>query len=339
MKKSKKETSYKKSFYERGWFIAVAVILGFLLVPLTSLLYSYNLYAAGIRIACAPRNIIEPENYSEVLAGTVQVADIDYESSYENGFLDLIYPKNISKKLPLLVYIHGGYYVGGDKKSAEPYCRVIANDGYIVANINYALAPNEKYPSQVLQTDEAIKFLIKNAEAYKIDTQSIFIGGDSAGGHLTGQMGAVYTNQALAEKVGLSSPAIAASQLKGVLLLCGFYNTDTLTAKTFPFLGQAMWMVTGEKDWKSYSRLEELNTQKNITEAYPATFITCGDKDPLLSQSEDMAAALKAKGVFTLSYFPISAPDALNHEYQRDFRLNECQTAMILTLEFMKTHM
>ena len=54
----------------------------------------------------------------------------------------------------------------------------MASKGYVVANINYQLAPEGRYPTQMLQVNEAIGFLLSRAEEYRIDTMKIFIGGD-----------------------------------------------------------------------------------------------------------------------------------------------------------------
>lgn len=335
MDNNQKKTKKTKRTRGKTVLFTFALILAFLAVPLSSLLWSGSLYAWGIRVACSPRNMSVPDNYEIILSSTVMLEGVSYESCYSDGYADIISPAGNTEKLPLVLYIHGGYYVGGDKASAEAYCRVIASKGFIVANINYALAPGVRYPGQILQTDEALRFFTVNAGKFNIDPDKIFIGGDSAGGHLSSQMGAVYTNTEFAAKIGLTSPAIKPEQLKGLLLLCGFYNSYTVLESGFPFLKEAMWLFTGRKNFLEFSGIGNMNTVEHVTSGYPAVFITCGDADPLFFQTEEMVSVLNEKGVPTAAYLPLSRGNKLKHEFQRDFSLEECNNAMTVALEFL----
>ncbi len=325
----------KKKVIKIVLLVIAAVIVLTVVGTALSIPFSYGVQNIMIKVACNDKNPSAPSDYESVKANTVFLGEnLDYGSLYGNDNMDIIAPKGVSEALPLVVYLHGGYYVGGDKKTKEPYCRVIAEKGYVVANVNYALAPEEKYPVQLRQANEAIAYLIANAEEYHIDSDKIFIGGDSAGGHLTGMLGAYYTNPDFTAKFDFA-PSVEASCLKGLLLLCGFYNMDTVDDNYFFLLPSAMWMFTGTKKYMEYSRVDELSTVKNVTENYPAVFITCGDKDPFYSQNQEMTAKLKEKGVYTVAYLPESTDKKLKHEFQSDFTLAECATAMEKTLAFL----
>lgn len=337
-KKEKIEKGGKNTpFYKKWWFgTGIASVLVLVLVLVAVL--DYNLVAVGIKIACKPGNMPIPDNYSEVLENTKFLAeDLRYESAYENGTMDIFAPQNVTGSQPVLVYIHGGYYVGGDKKSGEPYCRIIANSGYVVANINYMLAPEAKYPIQAKQANDAIKFLCENADTYHIDPEQIFIGGDSAGGHLASQLGAFYTNEELQSKMNFT-PSISASQLKGVLLLCGFYDAYTLRDSKFPFLNTAMWSWTDVRNYESYARWNEINTINWVTKDYPATYITCGVNDPLLPQAKTMMEKLSANKINTTSYIAENKDYKLEHEFQREFKVVEANTALELAISFMNAN-
>ncbi|MDD4839361.1 MAG: alpha/beta hydrolase [Clostridia bacterium] len=324
----------KKPFYKRMWFFIVLVIL--LLVGSTALTmpFVYDVQNFIIKVICTPRQVSTPTNYEDILNNTSVIRDISYNSSYENGNLDIISPKDNTEELPLLVYFHGGYYVGGDKSGSEPYCRTIANEGYIVANANYMLAPEAQYPAQAIQANEAIGFLVDVAETYHIDVDNIFIGGDSAGAHLTGQMGAFYTNMELQNSMGIT-PAVSASQLKGVVLLCGFYDFYNVRETHFPLLNDAMWMYTGVKIYENFVRANELNTIDNVTASYPNTYLLCGDKDPFHSQNLQMNERLEELEVSITAYLPTTVEGKLKHEFQSNFELPEAYTAMNLLLEFL----
>ncbi len=338
-KKSLPETesgvaAVKKPLYKKGWFWTVTIVAAVVVALVLASTLSYAIPALGIRIACKPRNVATPDGYEEILNGTKTLAtDLSYESADENGYMDIYAPKNVVGNQPLVVYVHGGYYIGGDKEAAEPYCRMLAEQGFVVANINYALAPEAKYPTQLRQLNEAIVFLRKNAELYHIDKNQIFIAGDSAGGHLAAQAGTFYTNKTLAQKINIT-PALDADSLKGVILLCGFYNTDTVRETRFPFVNTALWAFTDVRKYENYSRIDELNVVANVTKDYPDTFITCGGADPFYSQAEEMVAVLEANGVDYVKYLP-TGDKKLDHEFQRDFDTAQSYTAMDMTITFM----
>ncbi len=338
MKKVKEKKEVKnKPFYKKGWFAAAITATVVLILVLVAVL-DYNLVSLGIKVVCRPWKVSEPDNYIEILEKTEFLAeDLEYNSAYKNGYMDIIAPKDVQGKQPVLVYAHGGYYVGGSKESAEPYCRMIAAEGFVVANINYNLAPQAKYPIQAKQTNEAIKFLCENAEKYHIDEDQIFIAGDSAGGHLASQMGAFYTNEALQAKMNFE-PSITAEQLKGVLLLCGFYDGETVRDSKFPFLNTAMWSWTDVRKYEKYSRWDEISTINWVTENYPSTYITCGSDDPFYVQAEKMVMKLSNNEVETTAYLPKSTNKKLKHEFQKDFSLKEATTAMNMVLSFMKSN-
>ena len=326
-----KKEKAKKNVLKQWWFwLIIAAVVALTLA--TTL--DYTILSGIIRLGCAPRGISTPSDYEETLAKTDALYDEKYESTYENAVMD-VYTDGSGEKRPLLVYIHGGYFIGGDKKSAEPYCRTIAKEGFTVANVNYALAPENKYPSQVRQINEVVAFLVKNAEKYKIDTQNIFFSGDSAGCQIASQMGAVYTDESMAKKVNIE-PAIKASQVKGLVLVCGLFNMKTVRATHFPFVNTAMWALTDVRNYESYYRIDELSTVTSATKDYPSSLIICGSDDPFYSQSEELRDALTELKVDVETYLPKSTNKKLKHEFARDFSLDEAYVAMDKAIEFMK---
>ena len=325
----------KKPIYKRWqtYAIAAAVVILIALVLATTL--DYSIISAGIKIACKPRNISYPDDYSTITEKTDAKYDVSYESSYDDGYFDIYTPKNVKGNQPTVLYIHGGYYLGGDKKSAEPYCRVLAAEGFVVVSMNYALAPKAKYPTQLKQVNEILGFLTDNSNEYNIDPTQIFIGGDSAGGHLSAQAGAFFTNDELAQKINIKR-SIGGENIKGLLLLCGFYDFQTVRDTKFPFLDTAMWAFTDVRNYEKFSRADELNVVKNVTKNYPDSFVTCGSDDPFYAQAEEMVGVLKENKINYVEYLPKSQGNKLKHEFQRDFSLAECKEAMEKTINFLK---
>ena len=115
--------------------------------------------------------------------------DVNVNSKYKNNNLDIIYPNNLQKneEKPVLIWAHGGAFVAGDKKDTQDYLVLLANQGYIIVNINYVLAPNQKYPYKSNQIGEAYTFINDNLDYTYMDKDQIIFGGDSAGAHMIGQ--------------------------------------------------------------------------------------------------------------------------------------------------------
>ncbi|MDD4312239.1 MAG: alpha/beta hydrolase [Eubacteriales bacterium] len=306
----------------RWWIIVLLVLVAVVLLVWILSVNTTFLQKSLIRLICAGNAGVKPLDYDAVLAKIDTLAtDTSYESAFDNGALD-VYAAKGESTLPLIVYAHGGYYVGDDKLDFTYYCQSLAARGYVVANINYQLAPEGRYPTQMLQVDEALRYLLSRAEEYRIDPANIFLGGDSAGAHLSSQMGLYYTNPVFRSRIG-GTPAIAPEQLRGVILHCGYYNIDTLRATGFPMIADSVWMMTGKKHYEGTEAAKSMNTVAWLTPDYPPVFIDCGDKDVFLSQAREMIAALEAQGVSVTSYLPTTTKFPLMHEFQVRLNLPE----------------
>ncbi|MDD3409191.1 MAG: alpha/beta hydrolase [Eubacteriales bacterium] len=258
-------------------------------------------------------------------------------SGYPNAGVTLYEPENRSDDLPLIVYIHGGGWCSGRASAVRSFAKLLASNGYIVANLDYALAPDYPYPASTFQIAETINYLYKQADAYGIDEKNIFIGGNSAGAHLASQMGGLFTNPNYASEVGVEIE-VPAESLKGLLLFNGVYNFDTAGACNFPFYRKLAWAYTGVKDYTQFERIDELSTVKHITESYPAVFITVGDIDPLEPQTLELIEALEANSIDCNDLLWTGQNTKLYHDYIYELNTNEAVTAYEAAASFMKEH-
>jgi len=311
----------------RWWMILLAVLLVLIFGVRIAWKNATVLQRCLIRLICAGNAGVKPKDYDAVLTKIdVLETDASYQSAFDNGVLD-VYAAKGEKPLPLIVYAHGGYYVGDDKRDFAWYCQSLAARGYVVANLNYQLAPEGRYPTQMLQVNEAVRFLLSRAEQYRIDPQKIFLGGDSAGAHLSSQMGLYYTNPAFQARIG-GEPAISPDQLIGMILLCGYYNIDALRASGFLMIADSMWMLTGEKYYEGTELAKSMNTIAWLTPAYPPVFICSGDKDAFLPQAQEMIYALVGQGVEVVSFLPTTTRFPLIHEFQVRLNLPEAMEGL-----------
>ena len=123
----------------------------------------------------------DPSGYGECLE------DLVYDK-ISGERLDLYRPSGKGRDLPVLVYIHGGGYVLGNKRcNARPLA--LLERGYAVAMIEYTKATKEPFPAQIRQVKRAIAFLKQRADEYGLDRNRIALYGESAGGNLAALAG------------------------------------------------------------------------------------------------------------------------------------------------------
>jgi acetyl esterase len=85
----------------------------------------------------------------------------------------------------VIVYYHGGGWVLGDLDGYDPLMRVLANaTGFTVANVDYRLAPEHRYPTAVDDCTTAFAWIAGNRAQLGADGQPLVVAGDSAGGNL-----------------------------------------------------------------------------------------------------------------------------------------------------------
>lgn len=100
---------------------------------------------------------------------------------HERNVLDVWKAKS-ETPTPLVVYIHGGGFAAGDKRSLNPAlldaCR---KAGWSVAAVNYRLSPGVSFPAHYLDCGRAIQFLRQNAKEYNLDPKRVAATGGSAG--------------------------------------------------------------------------------------------------------------------------------------------------------------
>lgn len=265
------------------------------------------------------------------------VKDIAYPTENYDGRLDFYYPEDAQGALPIVIYIHGGGWVGGDKEAQNPFTMWIASEGYLVVNVNYGLAPEYTFPSQLYQLNDAISFALREAPRYDGDTERVFVGGGSAGANLAGMVAAMATNPTTESVIGENS-ALQPDQLKGALLYNGVLNLEQAQQTGFNNMTTFLWSYTGNKDFIDDPRLRDMSPVFQITPDYPPTFISSGETDKLHPQSVEMADELDAAGVEVERMFFDASHPAAGHEYQRKLYLEEAQYSFDHMIDFLRTH-
>lgn len=97
-------------------------------------------------------------------------------------------PRGASAPSPAVIVVHGGGWVKGAKEKFAAFSAAICRRGYVVANIEYRLAHEAKFPAAVADCNAATAYLRAHAQELGIDPNRIAAVGGSAGGHLAGLM-------------------------------------------------------------------------------------------------------------------------------------------------------
>lgn len=262
--------------------------------------------------------------------------NITYSKGLPNSRLDILTPTELERdnKLPVIFWMHGGGYIAGDKQYKNPLLSKIAEQGYIVVNVNYALAPDNKYPTQLNQIDRAVQFIKKNQHELPIDFNQVVFGGDSAGAQLSSQYTAIQTNKALRDDMKFKQQ-FKPNQIKAAIFYGGFYDMKTVKATEFPRIQLFMESYTGQRDWEQqFKYISEMSTINQVTKDYPPTFLSVGDADPFYSQNIAFYKKLKSKDVPTDKLF-YDGSHQLRHQYQFHMNKPESQQNMKDTLRFL----
>jgi arylformamidase len=88
-------------------------------------------------------------------------------------------------RAPLFVFIHGGYWQRNEKETFAFVADGPRPHGIAVALVGYTLAPDVRLTDIVAEMRQALSFLADRADDFGFDRARMFVGGWSAGGHLT----------------------------------------------------------------------------------------------------------------------------------------------------------
>jgi acetyl esterase/lipase len=111
--------------------------------------------------------------------------------------LDLARLSQGSGPFPAVVCLHGGGWVGGDRKQMSQTLEVLARRGYVAIAPDYRLAPAHTFPAPLEDCKLAIRWLRTHAGRYQIDPDRVAVVGLAAGGHLACLVGVTSANDGL----------------------------------------------------------------------------------------------------------------------------------------------
>ncbi len=266
-----------------------------------------------------------------------------YNSKFKDNTYDLYLPKNNIRPVPVLIWIHGGGYVGGDKSGVKEFVTKLSSDAQIaIVSMNYEKAPESKYPNQLIQVSELVKSL-KNKSLPELELSNIMLGGDSAGAQIALQYALTQTN----EKYGASLNVphlLKQGTIKGTVSYCGplilEQIKDTKSSSNFMkfFVRTVAWSELGTKNWKTSPQLKQASLVKYLTDKFPPTYITDGNAYSFQEQGIAFKDRLKELSVPVKSLFYNNSEKEITHEYQFDYSTSEAKDCYGQTLSFIEQY-
>ena len=243
--------------------------------------------------------------------------DISYGSN-ERNILDVYRPKDCDGKLPVIVSIHGGGWVYGNKEIMQFYCMSLAERGFAVVNFSYRLAPEHKHPVPLEDANKVFSWVFENADTYGFDTDNIFAVGDSVGANILGLYCCLCVDPAYAKELSVYPPEGFVP--KAVALNCGLYRLVRGEEYLLDSLAEAYFPNGGTDEEYSYIALGN-----RVNSHFPPSFVMTALGDFLKCQAMPFYEKLKSLGVKAEYHCYGDSENELKHVFHIDIKLSGAQ--------------
>ncbi len=138
------------------------------------------------------------------------MSDVAYASASSAEVLDVWLPSGARQPYPLVIFIHGGGFSGGDKRDVGPKVAPLLQHGFAVASIDYRLSGEAHFPAAAQDVKAAVRYLRAHASAHAIDPDRIALWGESAGANLAVMAGVTAAQRTIFDDGGLGEEATSA---------------------------------------------------------------------------------------------------------------------------------
>ena len=214
--------------------------------------------------------------------------DIAYGPDATWNVLDVYAPAEAPASLPVIVSVHGGAWVYGDKEGYRFYCMDLATRGFCVVNFSYRLAPEHPYPAAPVDACAALAWTVEHVGEYGGDPDNLFVVGDSAGAQIASQVIVAATNPAYADIAPFTVPA--GLNVRACGLNCGAYDLREQLADVGSPVEE--FYLHGQTRPEA-----ELDVPAAIGAGFPPSYILTAPRDFLRKDNLALAEHLKALGV------------------------------------------
>lgn len=205
-----------------------------------------------------------------------------------------IYTPENGGNLPIIIYSHGGFWIGGNRDTCDSTCRKLSKDiKAIVISVDYRLAPENPFPAGLNDVYNVLQWTYKNSKSINGDEKHIAVVGDSAGGNLSAAVSLMARDK--------NGPSITCQ-----VLIYPSTNIFELKTKSWSYFANKFnlsvddmekyisFYVPREEDRKNPYASPLLS--KNFSKL-PNTLVITAEIDPLRDEGEAYGNKLKEAGV------------------------------------------
>ena len=250
----------------------------------------------------------------------VRYDDLVYGEDSVHQVLDVYRPRYTEGSLPVIISVHGGGWFYGDKERYQWYCLSLVKHGFAVINYTYRLIPACTFPAPLEDLNLVIAWMIDHADEYGLDTERVFLVGDSAGGQIAGSYTGIVCDPAYAAFFPFHVPD--GFRLRGAALNCGIYTKEALFAP-----GTDLTIM--DEYIPGHTEREEslMDVTEHVNASWPPVYLMSAAQDYLKFQSLVMAEALAEKNVPFVLRIHADEKQALGHVFHCDLRLKQAEKA------------
>jgi len=231
--------------------------------------------------------------------------------------MDVYKPMDGAGPHPIVFYVHGGAFRILSKDTHWIMALAFARRGYVVFNVNYRLAPQNRFPAAIADVCHAYAFMVENAARFGGDLSRVVVAGESAGANLATSLTLATTHERPEPwaKRAFDTTVVP----KAVVPACGMFQVsdadrfsrrkagfsrfvaDRLREVEHAYLGPSPELASLDLA----DPLVYLERGPTPTRAMPPFFLPVGTKDPLLDDTRRLARALTRMGVVAEdAYYP-----------------------------------
>lgn len=284
---------WKRTLIARTIFIPILLLVIFLIVqPVTKM----NSYAKGENVSVS----LSSHFFYKQEITTKPSVDVVYGKTTDGIELKLdVWPakkKSEDVLTPVIVQVHGGGWVSGDKGQVQDWNQWMNDQGYTVFDVQYRMPPEASWKDEVGDVKSALGWIVQNADTYKIDPNRIILMGESAGGNL-----AMLTAYSMGDKHLLPSTDVPDVPIKAVINMYGpsdmalFYKNNP----SMSYVQDVMNKYIGGSPSEYPERYKLLSPISYIQENTPPTitFLGTGDRIVPVEQANVLDENLTKSGV------------------------------------------
>lgn len=243
--------------------------------------------------------IAEPDMDDQVSA---QYGVIYKNTGYRTLKLDIFHPSfTVKNEMPVVLMVHGGGWISGDKSLLYPLAKVIAAKQYIAVTMEYRLSPEAEYPAAVYDIKTALKWIKDHADEWQGDSSKVAILGTSAGGQLAALAGTTE------ELLKFEDPADTSSSTTNINAIV---DIDGVLAFIHPVSEEgtvaSKWL--GGNQQEARQKWLEASALTHVDDDTPPTMFIGSSYPRFLAGHKEYMKVLSAEGIYTEKYTLNEAP-------------------------------